>query len=227
MPTILLARHGQGSFGGANYDVLSPLGREQAQILAGEVARRGVRIDRVIAGSLQRQRDTAAPVAAAAGLQLEIDPRWNEYDADDVLTHHSASAVRDSRPEGSDAPPVTSEEFQDAIEEGLAAWIAAGAASTAAERWPQFAGRVRAALEDAAASLGSGETVLVATSGGVIASVCTALLGLPDQALMTFNRVSINAGLTKVVAGRRGFTLVSYNDHAHLEGSDRALVTYR
>ena len=40
MPTVLLVRHGQASFGAADYDVLSDLGRRQAQAAGRELARR-------------------------------------------------------------------------------------------------------------------------------------------------------------------------------------------
>jgi broad specificity phosphatase PhoE len=76
-----------------------------------------------------------------------------------------------------------------------------------------------------ASGLGSGETALVATSGGVIAAVAVLLLGAPHLQFLAFNRVTANGGLTKIVIGRSGTTLVSFNEHDHL---DRAgVVTYR
>jgi hypothetical protein len=68
---------------------------------------------------------------------------------------------------------------------------------------------------------------LVFTSGGVLAAVCVSLLALPESSFITFNRVTVNTGVTKVIHGRRGSTLVSFNDHGHLERADRSLVTYR
>ena len=49
---------------------------------------------RVLSGTLGRQRGTARPIAAAFGCELEIDPRWNDYDSDDIPEHHSATAAR-------------------------------------------------------------------------------------------------------------------------------------
>jgi hypothetical protein len=37
----------------------------------------------------------------------------------------------------------------------------------------------------------------------------------------------VNASVTKVLVGRRGTTLVSFNDHAHLDGGEDGLLTYR
>jgi broad specificity phosphatase PhoE len=227
VPSLLLVRHGQASFGAADYDVLSDRGHAQVAALADDLERSGMRPTVVLAGSMARQRDTAAPLARALGAPLETDARWNEYDTSDVLTHHSSTAVREERPPGSDAPVVSSREFQDILEEALLAWIAAGDEGPAAERWPAFAGRAAGALADLAGRLGSGETGIACTSGGVLAAVCVALLRVPDDSFVQFNRVTVNAGITRVASGRSGLTLVSFNEQAHLERSGESLTTYR
>ena len=227
MPTILLARHGQASFGQADYDVLSQEGHLQAAALADDLDRRGVRVDQIVSGSLKRQLDTAAPVAARSGVSVTVDARWNEYDANDVLAHHSQSLVRDSRPPGSDAPAATSAEFQEALEAALLLWIAAGPESSTQESWFAFSARARAALNDVGAGLDSGQTAIVFTSGGVLAAICVELLGVAPAGLLVFNRVSINASITKVVSGKRGSTLIAFNDHSHLDFQGGSLVTYR
>ena len=227
MPSILLVRHAQASFGGADYDVLSDHGHDQVEALVADLRRRGVRIDEVLSGSLARQRDTAGPVARLAGCELAVDERWNEYATGDILGHHSDSDLREERQPRDDTPPVSSREFQSILEEALHAWIAAGGDGPAGEPWPAFAGRVEGALRDLAGRLGSGRTALVSTSGGPLAAACVVLLGLPSPAFVAFNRVTVNTGVTKVVHGRGGTSLVSFNEHAHLEQGARSLVTYR
>ncbi|MEJ6068590.1 histidine phosphatase family protein, partial [Psychrobacter sp. 16-Bac2893] len=59
MTTILLARHGQASFGQENYDQLSELGGIQAQMLGQHYATTQRRIDAIFTGSLVRQQDSA------------------------------------------------------------------------------------------------------------------------------------------------------------------------
>jgi len=215
VPTVLLARHAQGSFGGADYDLLSEAGHAQAEALAGDLVRRGVRIGRVAAGTLARQRDTAVPIAERFGCPLEIDERWNEYESEELIAQHADPAA---------PPPSTTREFQAVLDRALLAWVTNGAADAS---WPVFRDRVDAVLADLIASLGSGECALVCTSGGPIAAASLSLLGLPAEALVPFNRVLVNGGLTKIVAGQGGTTLVSYNEHAYLEGPGRSLVTYR
>ena len=227
MPSLILVRHAQASFGGEDYDVLSELGHEQVGAVAAELARRGMRVEKVISGSLRRQLDTAAPIAAHAGLEVEVDERWNEYDSADVLSNHSTSDVREEHRPGDATPQISSRDFQVVLEKALLGWIAAGEDGPADEPWPRFAERVRGALKDAADGLGSGATAIVSTSGGVIAAVCGALLGADATSLVAFNRVTINTGLTKVTVGRGGITLVSFNEHAHLEAEASRLLTYR
>lgn len=223
MPTLLLIRHAQASYGGADYDVLSERGMRQVTVLHDALCARGVRPARLVSGGLRRQRDTAAPWAADG--ELRIDERWNEYDAADLLGAHSESPARLERPAGEDVPPPPSREFQAVLDDAMHAWIASGSGSPAAEPWPAFRARVQGALEQAAGELGRGETGFVFTSGGVIAAACMLVLGVPDDAFVEFNRTSVNAGITKLIVGSRGTSLVTFNEHAHLEGD--GLVTYR
>jgi broad specificity phosphatase PhoE len=224
MPSLLIVRHGQASYGAADYDVLSEIGRRQAEVLAAEYARRGVRLDLVVSGGLRRQRDTAEILAAASGLSVDIDPGWDEYDSDDILAHHSATGVRLEDETGTQ---VSSRDFQELLDGALASWIAAGDGSGAREPWPVFDARVRGALERVLARLGPGQTGLVCSSGGAIGGLCAALLSMPPTGLITFNRVTINTGIARLVSGRSGTTLVSFNEHGHLDGLDPELRTYR
>jgi hypothetical protein len=41
------------------------------------------------------------------------------------------------------------------------------------------------------------------------------------------DEVGVNTGVTKIVIGAAGTSLISLNDHSHLEEVDRSLVTYR
>ncbi len=225
MPSILLIRHAQASFGTEDYDLLSDRGHAQTAALVDGLVRRGIRADRVVSGGLRRQRDTAGPCAEAVGVEVEVDARWDEYEDRDILTHYAdIPAGLESRP--GDAA-LSSREFQEILNGALAGWIAAGEDSPCAETWPAFLGRVMAALNDLAAGLGKGEVALVVSSGGVIAALSASLLRLPAQALIAFNHVSINTGITKLVVGRGGTTLVSSNEHAHLEEAGAELVSYR
>jgi broad specificity phosphatase PhoE len=225
MPTVLLVRHGQASFGAADYDLLSGLGRRQAEIVAASLAERGYNPSRLVSGTLRRQLETAAAFAVPGGPELEVEPRWNEYDADDVLTHHSDSSLR-LRADGA-AETMTNRGFQAALEPALAEWVAHAERSPTAQTWPQFSGAGSDALSDLTAGLDTGETAVVVTSGGAIAAVVGILLGAPAETFAALNRTLVNASVTKLAIGSTGTNVVSFNDHSHLEAVDRALVTYR
>jgi broad specificity phosphatase PhoE len=225
MPTVLLVRHGQASFGAADYDVLSDVGRRQAEIVAASLAERGYHPARLLSGTLRRQRETAAAFAVPGAPELEVEPRWNEYHADDVLTHHSDSALR-LEADGA-GETMTNRGFQAALEPALAEWVAHAERSPTAQTWPQFSGAGSGALSELTAGLDAGETAVVVTSGGAIAAVVGTLLGAPSEVFAALNRTLVNASVTKLAIGSTGTNVVSFNDHSHLEAVDRALVTYR
>jgi broad specificity phosphatase PhoE len=228
MPSVILVRHAQGSFGGASYDVLSEVGHAQAAVVAAALDRDNLRVARVVSGSLRRQLDTAEAIAGRTGVEVDVDARWNEYDTGDIFEHHSTSTAREERGPDDTQPAVSSREFQVLLEEALLAWVAAGEGGPAREPFGAFAARVLAALAAAASDLPSGGAAVVCTSGGVLGVVCMSLLGVDPSAVVAFNRTTINTGLTKVAVGRSGMTLVSFNEHGHLDAAgDPALLTYR
>ena len=222
MPLLLIVRHGQASFGAADYDALSALGVRQAQRTAAALQAAGIPVARVISGSLRRQRDTASAIARAYGLTASVDAGWDEYDADPILVEHSPSAQRLEHPSDPGAAPSSPRAFQAVLETALEGWIAAGEDSPAPETWPAFSGRVTAALAAAGAS-GPGTTV-VCSSGGSIAAVCVALAGREPRGFVAFNRVCVNCGISRIVVGRGGTNLLSFNEHQHLAPED---ITYR
>lgn len=216
MPTITLLRHGQASFGAADYDALSDLGREQAVVAGGELVRRALREPLVVCGTLSRQRDTATIAMAAMGLPGEpvVDGRWDEYDHVGLVSARAAAA-------GAEAPTDT-RSFQAVLDTALADWIDADAE----DGWRGFADGAVAALEDLAAGL-EGRDAVVSTSGGVIAAIGAHLLGAGARTVIALNRVVVNAALTTLLVGGTGVTLASFNDHAHLLGDRVAMRTYR
>jgi broad specificity phosphatase PhoE len=227
VPIVLLIRHAQASFGAPDYDVLSARGHWQVEALARSLAQRGIAPDLVVSGSLRRHRDTARPWALPGGARAIVDERWNEYDDDDVLSHHSSAGARLQRSPSDTAPALSSREFQLLLDDALRRWVQAGPDSGCAGTWPMFLARIESALDDLARELESGQTAMVFSSSGVISAVAASLIGLPDQAFVTLNRVSVNTAITKVVFGRQGRTLVSYNEHCHLDADGGALLTYR
>jgi broad specificity phosphatase PhoE len=213
---LLLVRHGQASFGSADYDRLSLLGEAQAELVARRLAGLPSTIRDLVSGSLVRQRATAQAIAQAGRLDARSDDRWDEYDHVGIAGEHSSELVFDPKDTAG-----ARDRAETALDRAVRRWVAGNA--DAVESHPDFVTRCSAALQSVTGAPG---TTVIATSGGVIAVIGTMLLGLPVDAWPSLARVSINTGITKIVTGRQGTTLVAFNDHAHLE-HDPALITYR
>ncbi len=84
-----------------------------------------------------------------------------------------------------------------------------------------------AALADFAAGLSSGETGIAFTSGGVLGAIGADLLGENSDLFPRLNKVVVNTGITKLVVGRGGTSLIAFNEHGHLDEVGPRLLTYR
>jgi broad specificity phosphatase PhoE len=214
MGAIHLVRHGQATGLEGAYDELSELGREQARAVGAELVRRGVRPARVITGALARQRQTAAEMGLTG---TDVDAGWDEYDHLALLGALPPETTADIG-----RMPDPARAVQEVLDAALARWVGA-ADDSYPETWPAFRSRVRDALADID---GTGTTVVV-TSAGPISAVAAALLGVPPRGWLALNRVMVNTSITTVAVGRSGTSLVTVNDHAHLAGEGRRLLTYR
>jgi broad specificity phosphatase PhoE len=218
MGVLLLLRHGQASLGAADYDRLSELGLEQARLAGARIASASLAVDRVVHGALVRQRDTAIAALATMNrpeVESLVDDRLDEYDHTGVLAAHTSAVSFES------ATPDSTHQVQSALDEAITKWAAGG--DNYAEGHAEFVGRVHDVVAELSAQQGC---TLAVTSGGVIAVASAHLLGLPTDQWPALARVSVNASITKIVTGRSGSNLISFNDHAHLE-HDRSLITYR
>jgi broad specificity phosphatase PhoE len=216
---LVLLRHGQGSMGTADYDRLSELGCEQARLAGARLARAGPGINQVWCGGLARQQETARLVLAELGRplnDLRTDVRLDEYDPLGIL---AGAATGD--PFATATTPASRRALQEALDQALARWIQGDVGYPETHR--AFTDRIQAAVATLAGLPG---TTLAVTSAGVIAVACARLTGLPADRWPPLARVVVNASITKLITGRTGTHLLTFNDHAHLEG-DRSLITYR
>ena len=89
-----------------------------------------------------------------------------------------------------------------------------------------WAGKLGGQLREALGAAGeaSAGTTVVVSSGGVIGALAVALIGVDPISFPRLNRVTINCGITRVIIGSAGTTLVSFNEQGHLSVGER---TYR
>ena len=65
MASLYLIRHGQASFGSANYDQLSALGQRQADVSGHFFNDIGLHFGQAVSGDLSRQQETGQRVLAS------------------------------------------------------------------------------------------------------------------------------------------------------------------
>jgi broad specificity phosphatase PhoE len=226
MSVLYLVRHGQASFGRSDYDRLSPLGEQQSARLGSVLADRGIKPDLVVSGAMRRHRRTAELALEAAGLPgpVEIAAGFNEFDHDQIILAHRPAYKRRAVMLADLARTMQpARAFQEMFEETTRRWVAGD--GSYAEPFPEFCTRAEAAVRRTAEAVGKGQTALVFTSAGPIAAVVSRLLTGTDELWLKLNPVAVNTAATKIVSGRRGLTVVSVNDHSHLEGTE--LLSYR
>lgn len=210
MTKLILVRHGESNvtvkrvFGGEqSCDGLSDLGRRQAEALRDRWAAGGEpEVDVLYASTLPRAHETAQIINPALGnlpIQVEQDleeHRPGELDGmrfDQVQEQHGPVDFR-SRPHRPIGPGT----------------------ETVLEFFDRTARAFEHILHD-----NVGKTVVVACHGGVIDIAFRHLLDLPRNGM--FDLWTLNTSLTEFrvddTGEKRGrWTLVRYNDHAHLAG---------
>lgn len=238
MSVVLLVRHGQASFGLGNYDKLSDHGRAQARQLGEVLDSRGIRIDRIVSGDLRRQRETADILASVVGggRPVSIDRGWNEYEYLPLIARVKplyrkhwlmvADLARRKNP---------GQRLQEILDRALVEWVDAANDSDATghletpsdlpvETFATYSNRIGASLD--AVSLNAGTSLVVSSAGSITAAIAP-LIGVPPPAWPALHRVMVNTSVTKVVRGQSGTSLISFNDHGHLEGVPGLQITYR
>lgn len=208
MAELLVIRHGQASFGAENYDVLSDLGRAQARAAGDWLRRMGWEPDRVITGTLNRQRDTATEMGFAPA--REEHAGLNEYDFASLL---------DARFQGNVPDLVKGDRkvhFR-TLRETVFAWQK-DEIENPYETWAAFTARVEAARAFAVDT--DAKRVLVVSSGGVIGQLTAASLHAPAQHMMNLNLQIKNAAMTRFVFSGSLFSLNEFNATPHYATPD-------
>lgn len=216
MTEIILIRHGQANSVArdeADYDRLSELGHQQAAWL-GEHFRETGGFDRVVSGTLRRQRETAEALNREAR-PYEADARLNEID------YFLLSRVLNDR---HGVPfPTSAEAFAAHVPQVLDMWRR-GDSDDLHEGYEAFRTRILSVIHDAAEA---GPGAVLVTSTGVIATVTAIALGLtPEVKARMFLRVG-NTSVHKFDYSDGVLHLTQFGATPHLDRPDRrAARTY-
>ena len=224
MGHLYLVRHGQASFGAADYDNLSELGRKQALRLGEYFLENGQSFDTVFTGTLRRHGQTWAGIAE--GLQAEQSlpviarPGLNEYDPAAIISAiHPEPLVHPKTPDG------IRTHFR-LLRDGLTAWMHGKSAPQGMVSYPEFLAGVTMALDEIRREH-FGKNVLIASSGGPISTAVGHILGASHEGTIDLNLRIRNSSVSEMVFTPRRHSLVTYNTLPHLDGKAYAdWVTY-
>lgn len=235
MASIYVIRHGQASFGAANYDKLSDLGCRQAEVAGHYLRDCNIHFDAVYSGDLQRQRKTAELAIASqpGSVSHQIDARFNEVRNDEHLEAlvprilETNPVVRTLMDKGLSE----SKDYQKVIEAVFNHWVSPECDASGIQSWEEYSSGVRDALAEVIAAQGSGKTVGIFASGGTIATIVAQVLGLSGAHAYAFYEPVINCSVTRLFYSGEKVSLSYFNDHSYLDlmGSQNGeqLVTYR
>ena len=233
MTQLLLIRHGQASFGAANYDRLSETGERQARLVGRHLAAANQHFDVLICGDMQRQRRTAelAREALPGAPEIATDADFNEYDADAIFQAY-VPRVFDEHPELGEARDQLKTDrrvFQKVFEKVTRHWLAnTPHEHPGCEAWADFRARVQRALERLRSDYPKDSRIGVFSSGGPIAVSIATATDASEAKTIELNWSVYNAAINELRSTRDGWRMLGFNDIAALRAAgDTSLITFR
>ena len=235
MATIYLIRHGQASFGSDDYDKLSELGERQAEHVGYYLRDHGISLDAAYSGDLKRQQRTAELVLASqpGAVSHTIDARFNEIRNDEQV-EYLAPVLMESHPalgELLERGLSSSKDYQKVIDAVFNHWVSPACDEPRIQSWADYSGGARDALAEVMREEGGGKTIGIFTSGGTIATLVAAVLGLESEHVYKFYEPIFNCSVTQLFYNGDKVSLSYFNDRSFLQylslQAGENLVTYR
>ena len=229
---IVLLRHAQANWGGADYDLLSERGQAQAAALGDWIAAAAPwNFTRVWRGRQRRHGDTLDAIERAclrSGHTLPpatVAAEWDEFDPAALLAafrahaaDHPALAALSHAPTPGEAKALLAAVFD--------AWRRGVLDDGVPETWSAFAARIATARRRVIRESPPG-AVLVVSSGGAIARCAQAALDLSEARMIELNLGLANSAISEFTARAGRWSLLSWNTLPHLAGgATRALASH-
>ncbi len=211
MGTLYLVRHGQASFGAADYDNLSELGQRQSLRLGSYLRERGIGFDAVLTGSLKRHMQTYAGIREGAGLDMAplVWPGLNEYDSAAVI-----EAIHPLPLEKPDTPDKYRAHFR-LLRDALTQWMNGVTSPKGMPNYREFCKGVTSALDHVRGLQGN---VLLVSSGGPISTAVGHVLGTTPETTIELNLRIRNTAVTEFSFTPKRHMLLTFNVLPHLDG---------
>jgi broad specificity phosphatase PhoE len=225
--TVYLIRHGQASYGEADYDRLSVRGKDQARALGTWMAR--AKLDAIYTGPLTRQVQTAAfarESSDALGIALPaptVLAELAEYPAFEMLQHLVPRLVAEDPKFAALTSAPTPRLLDEAFHTILDRWANDHWYVEGVERIGDFVARVRRALTRVVEGASSGARIACVTSAGPIGVAMGLTFGIPDARMVKTSIVIRNASVTELKFRSKDaawspdqVSLVTFNVTSHL-----------
>ena len=235
MGIIHVVRHGQASFGAADYDSLSGVGVLQCEVLGEHLAATGATFDRVYSGAMKRQADSAAIVMEKApacfqGVAVTTIPEFDEHDTGAIIRALLPGLIEEDPALSGDAEKFFRDRraFQNVFTRVMLRWAAGTHDIAGVETFAGFRDRLEAAFGRVCEETARDQKAMIFTSGGVIAAMAQMALGLEWDRTIRLSWWVRNASVSVFRHKETRPDMLSFNQTAHLEArGDPGLLTYK
>lgn len=234
MAAIYLIRHGQASFGKANYDQLSDKGIEQSQML-GRAWNSESSPTLCFTGTMKRHSQThqgfydGQPNSTVLPTVLS---ELNEFDHEEILIKYNENwknveYMNQLYRQKPDPKASFNEDFVLAIKR----WMSDKYPDEYNENWLQFKQRClngfEQVIEQSKQSTTKHDHIAVFSSGGTISVILANILGLNDLASLKLNQQIRNTSVSKILFSGNNISVDFFNNYSHLSASGSSWATYR
>ncbi len=221
MGNLYLVRHGQASFGAADYDNLSALGVQQSVRLGAYFKQKNLQFDAVLTGTLKRHAQTWAGIREGSGMEMQALP-WaglNEYDSEAVI-----ATVHPHPLEKPDTPELYKHHFG-LLRDGLTQWMNGVVSPHGMPTYTEFVHGVTSALDHVRKNHTG--NVLIVSSGGPISTAVGHILGTAPETTIALNMRIRNSAITEFAFTPKRHMLLTFNTLPHLDSAEHApWITY-
>ena len=229
MSELFLVRHGQASFGAADYDQLSSIGYKQSKLLGHFLSAQNLEFDRFACGDMRRHFQTLTEVCVGMKLNNknpEILPGLNEYDFEGMYEAYG-KVFGDNELFNIVQKDISNKKnYYRLLRQILSAWVD-DLIPDAPESWNDFQFRVKDSLNKIMSNSETGSKVLVIASGGSISALVGLVLGIPNSKVFDLNLQYLNTGVSHFFFNKQKINLSGFNSISHLQSkANRDLITY-
>lgn len=217
MAELILVRHGQASFGAANYDQLSDLGLQQSKWLGEYFEAINAEFDLVLSGSLIRHQQTLEGIQTGMGKrhQHQVFEGLNEFSFEAMIKSYLAMYPEEQPQQN--APRKT---YYRLLKRTMKKWMAGELEGDIPETWGEFEHRVLDVFNWLRQNQ-TGKKVLAISSGGAISMAIATVLKAPKETVTELNLQQKNTGYAHFYFNKENFRLTGMNYSPHLDSPER------